>query len=88
MVIDAIFLLLYVLVLVAKWTLKVLVIGLLLLSYPLMLLNEWLFPEEPSKEEQVQRATSRATRKIDDLHRDARHAMNAAAGQSWRSLVD
>lgn len=87
MVIDAVLAVVYLLVLVAKWTLKVLVIGLLLLTYPLMLLDEWLFPVA-SSQEKIRRATALANRKVDRLHREARQAMNAAAGQSWRSLVD
>lgn len=39
------------------------------------------------RERDIQRQLDAASRSLDDAHRQTRHAMNDAAGQSWRNLA-
>ena len=48
----------------------------------------WLVLEACWREERVRAELKKADRRVDVEHRNARRAMNDAAGQSWRNLAD
>lgn len=73
--------------LVIKGTLKLLELAVLALLGGTVLLADWLF-DGLALEERLQSASPQAHREVDRAHREARLAMNDAAGQPWRSLVD
>ena len=85
--IDFVFIVGYVLWLIVMWTGLGIYWAAMYIAYGVQTLIDWLFPG-PSQEERLRSAVQRADEKLAQAHTETRRAMNIAAGQSYRNIIE